>query len=457
MQRRGDQGRAHRGGRRRALRRVRRVPRGQDPALLGPGPGLDAAAPLFDRLYAYLAAQAGPVGGSSRQFFGRGLEETDDPLYSHLPRFANTARCLRACCTADVAAAGAAPVVAAELRDPRSRDHLTRFTPLGRAQYLEITTFLTGYPPPLAGRPNADGQLRRGSLPLPRLPRRRVRRPPSGLRTACWGSRRSTSSGARSPTSCPTTIRTRPKRPYRAPIAAALAGRPPLRSTSPSCSRPPRIEQRRTVRRRRSRRASGRRPARGTTYPLTETEEMALVGVVSTMLLHEQFVARPPLAPLQRRPTKVVEAGEVSILPRDRRPNERAGHRMAARRHAARSAERHAAARSPSSPASRGRRTRAARLGASLRARACRSSVSRRGRSRRRPGGRASWHCVVAIYGDALAGGVFVVRQPADEAGQARATCSRTAARRFWSPRGRTRRAAGSQRSPLPPTSRRRS
>jgi hypothetical protein len=46
---------------------------------------------------------------------------------------------------------------------------------------------------------------------------------------------------------------------------------------------------------------------------VSETDEMALVGSISVMLLHEHLVARPVLA-APARPTKVVQ-GSVAVPP----------------------------------------------------------------------------------------------------------------------------------------------
>ena len=46
---------------------------------------------LFGRLYHYLPRQV-PDSPVSQRFFGQRLEETANPLYSHLGRFSNTAR-----------------------------------------------------------------------------------------------------------------------------------------------------------------------------------------------------------------------------------------------------------------------------------------------------------------------------------------------------------------------------
>src|SRR5439155_1492006 len=50
---------------------------------------------LFRRLNRWLATDPARAGAFLGQFYGRDLLATDDPLYSHRVRFANTARCLR--------------------------------------------------------------------------------------------------------------------------------------------------------------------------------------------------------------------------------------------------------------------------------------------------------------------------------------------------------------------------
>jgi len=48
---------------------------------------------------------------------------------------------------------------------------------------------------------------------------------------------------------------------------------------------------------------------------VSETDEMALVGIVSTMLLHEALVARPTLA-APAEPSRVVDGGALTTSPR---------------------------------------------------------------------------------------------------------------------------------------------
>ena len=104
----------------------------------------------------------------------------------------------------------------------------------------------------------------------------------------------------------PDPIRLRRKHPFRAPIGPVLAGPAPPEYvgellSSRSLERAG-LFQREAVERllTKARRHDGR--------DLTETEEMALVGVVSTMLLYEQYVADPP-------PPRSVEAQRLVTAP----------------------------------------------------------------------------------------------------------------------------------------------
>jgi hypothetical protein len=95
------------------------------------------------RLNAYLDADLERVGPFLLRFYGRGLTETDDPLYSHRIRFANTARSLRLFHPEVLRDAAAMGDPAARLEASLPADFGT-WSPLARAQYLEVRTMLEG-------------------------------------------------------------------------------------------------------------------------------------------------------------------------------------------------------------------------------------------------------------------------------------------------------------------------
>jgi asparagine synthase (glutamine-hydrolysing) len=255
----------------------------------------------FRRLYTYLPRSI-PDSEISRRFFAHRLEETGHPLYSHLSRFANTARCAR---LLDRSLLDGVQVdVLADL-EQRLPARYPRFTPLGRAQYLEIVTFLDDYLLHAQGDRMLMGHSVEGRFPyLDYRVAELAARLPDPYRLLGLHEKQVLRRAVRG--LVPEAIRTRVKQPYRAPIGPALAG-----ASAPGYVRDllsPRaladaglFDVDAVTRLARKADAENGRS-------LTETEEMALVGVVSSMLLHEQFVSSPaPARPVVVQ--RVVTAG----------------------------------------------------------------------------------------------------------------------------------------------------
>ena len=265
---------------------------------------------LFARLNEFIAGDLKRSGAFVSSFYGRGLTETDDPLYSHRIRFANTARTLSMFDPGIVERARAADDPAARLI-ARLPERFERFSPLGKAQYVEIQTFLEGYLLHSQGDRMLMGHSIEGRFPFldyrvaefaAALPDRlRLR----GLEEK-YALRRAVS------TFLPEEVYARRKRPYRAPIGRVFVGedapdyvRELLSAESLSAAgifRPEAVQRVVAKFEANADRAS-------------ETDEMALVGAISTMLLHEQLVANPTLAPAAR-PTRVVVGATVQSEPR---------------------------------------------------------------------------------------------------------------------------------------------
>ena len=247
---------------------------------------------LFARLNEFIAGDLKRSGAFVSSFYGRGLTETDDPLYSHRIRFANTARTLSMFDPGLVERARAADDPAARLI-ARLPDRFERFSPLGKAQYVEIQTFLEGYLLHSQGDRMLMGHSIEGRFPFldyrvaefaAALPDRlRLR----GLEEK-YALRRAVS------TFLPEEVYARRKRPYRAPIGRVFVGedapdyvRELLSAESLSAAgifRPEAVQRVVAKFEANADRAS-------------ETDEMALVGAISTMLLHEQLVANPDPCP----------------------------------------------------------------------------------------------------------------------------------------------------------------
>jgi asparagine synthase (glutamine-hydrolysing) len=103
-------------------------------------PASPSRSALLTRLYPYLA-QSPPQ--FSRKFYGAGLDQPDDPFFSHRPRWANTAPVAHF--LTERAAAGH-PAGPAEQRLLNSLpDDFPSWGTVARAQYVEMNTFLSGY------------------------------------------------------------------------------------------------------------------------------------------------------------------------------------------------------------------------------------------------------------------------------------------------------------------------
>ena len=98
---------------------------------------------LLRRLYPYLSDMKGQASAYLAAFFGQGLEETNDPFYSHLPRWRVTTPLKRLYSEGmREKLKGYDPI--AELRDQLPSEFST-WHPLSQAQYLESIYLLPGY------------------------------------------------------------------------------------------------------------------------------------------------------------------------------------------------------------------------------------------------------------------------------------------------------------------------
>ena len=95
---------------------------------------------LLTRLYAYLA-QSPPE--FLRKFYGAGLDNPDDPFFSHRPRWQNTGAVTNFLC-AEATAGDVLDRAEARLADTLP-DDFAGWGTVARAQYLEMTAFMAGY------------------------------------------------------------------------------------------------------------------------------------------------------------------------------------------------------------------------------------------------------------------------------------------------------------------------
>ena len=264
---------------------------------------------LLTRVYPYLSRDLARSGAFMEAFFRAGLENLDDALYSHRPRIATTMRNLRFL-SADVRAEASAEGDTIErliARLPRGYD---RFGPLGRAQYLEIHSFLAGYllhsqgdrmlmANSVEGRfPFLDVHVAEFAAALPERLRLRDLDDKYLLRQAFTRS-------------LPRGIGARPKRPYRAPILHSFFG-----PQAPAYVREVLSTEHVAASGLFEANAVEKLVAKCDRYlevGLGEGEEMGLVGVLSTLLLLDAMVTKAKLAPAAR-PTRIV-IGDALVTP----------------------------------------------------------------------------------------------------------------------------------------------
>jgi asparagine synthase (glutamine-hydrolysing) len=247
----------------------------------------------LQRLYPDIEALASTGSSYLAAFFGAGLRDVADPLYSHAIRWRTSGRNCRFLAP-DLHRAAAAPAAPAGPELPAA---FATWDGLQRAQFLEIVTFLSPYLLAAQGDRVAMAHSVEGRFPFldvrviefcNRLPPRFKLR---GL-TEKYLLRRLARRWL------PAEIGQRGKRPYRAPIHRCFVSQPPP-PYLPDLLSPGAL------------RASGlfRPDAVGQLLakvqqdrPIGETDEMALVGIVSGQLWHEQFIRNfRPAEPLTSR------------------------------------------------------------------------------------------------------------------------------------------------------------
>jgi len=265
---------------------------------------------LFRRLNRWLATDPARAGEFLARFYAKDLLAVDDPLYSHRLRFENTARCLRLLSPELLQKAEAEGQLTDRLRGALP-ERFEGFSSLAKAQYVEIATFFQGYllhtqgdrmlmAHSIEGRfPYVDVRLAELAARLPDSLRLRGLQEKYALRKAV----------ARV---LPDAIRSRPKIPYRAPIRDVFFGpasdKALLGLLEPGPLRSAGLLDETAVARLVAKFAKS--PS-----PVSETDEMALAGSMSLMILHDRLVANPRLAPALE-PARVV-VGDKAVSPLD--------------------------------------------------------------------------------------------------------------------------------------------
>jgi asparagine synthase (glutamine-hydrolysing) len=241
-------------------------------------------AKLFSRLYGYLRHSPTAGGAFSQQFFGQGLGVQHDPAFAHMTRWSTTRRLWQFLSEDARAAAGeldARAAIAATL--PAGFE---RWLPIGRDQYVEAHTLLAGYL--LSSQGDRVGMAHSIEARYPFLdhhviefasrlhPEMKIRGLDEKfiLKRAMRGL-------------LPSSVLDRVKQPYRSPDAASFLGGPDLPAyvrelLSPECLRGRGYFDPGAV----TKLVEKCRAGRGIGF----ADNMALTGILSTMLLDETFI-----------------------------------------------------------------------------------------------------------------------------------------------------------------------
>jgi asparagine synthase (glutamine-hydrolysing) len=244
---------------------------------------------LLDRLYPYLARSPVSQRAMARQFFGQQLSNWREPGFGHDPRWRSTAA-LRRLVRPEMRPAAGEPDIRDSFLDGLP-EAFASWTPLAQDQYIEIRTLLSGYLLSAQGDRMLMAHSVEGRFPfldrnvgaladsLPPSYKLRVLDEKHVLKKAAAGL-------------VPASILARTKQPYRAPDALAFAGAGAEWIDEVASDRavreagvfaPALVEQ--LLGKCRSRAGSGQ---------FSNTDNMAVVGVLSAQLVYDQLIRRRP-------------------------------------------------------------------------------------------------------------------------------------------------------------------
>jgi asparagine synthase (glutamine-hydrolysing) len=263
---------------------------------------------LLGRLYPWLARSPGTQGGMTRQFFGQDLSAWRSPGFGHGPRWRSTAALQRLfAAPLRAALAGFDPVASLLATAPGD---LPAWTPLAQDQYFEVRTLLSGYllssqgdrmlmAHSVEGRfPFLDRDVVALALALP------DRFKLDGLDEKMVLRRLAADL-------LPAEILTRRKQPYRAPDALSfVSGDAP--DWVGEMLTPAALEAAGVFDPALARRLHAKCVARRDEGPLSNADNMALVGVLSTQLLHASLVAGAGAAPPAAFSTTIDRLGRIA-------------------------------------------------------------------------------------------------------------------------------------------------
>jgi asparagine synthase (glutamine-hydrolysing) len=240
---------------------------------------------LLSKLYPYLKSMKGLNNNALKMFFGYGLTDTDNPLYSHLLRWHNTSR-IRAYFSDDFSSSVKDYNPADDIY-PALPDDFMKWGELSRSQYLEATIFMSSYLLSSQGDRMAMGNSVEGRYPF--LDYRVIEfcsALPENLRLNGLNEKYLLKKAVAD--RIPKSILERPKQAYRAPIAKSFIGEnaPPFIADMLSAQTITNTGVFDTSRVR----LLVDKIRSGANF--SEVDQMALAGILSTQLLSELFLRK---------------------------------------------------------------------------------------------------------------------------------------------------------------------
>lgn len=245
---------------------------------------------LLARVYPQIAGLAGKDGRLLASFFGHGLTDVDNPFYSHLIRWRNNRRTCRF--FSDQVSQQGVSDLEQSLGDVELPAEFSQWDPIQRAQYLEISIFMSQYLLSAQGDRMAMAHSVEGRFPF--LDYRVVEfcnRLPTRFKLRGLNEKYLLKKAAQR--LLPPEVLQRTKRAYRAPIYRSFyhENTPDYVDELLSSKQIKRagLFQSSAVEQLVTKAKQGK--------IVGETDEMALAGIISSQLLHFQFVEDFPSAP----------------------------------------------------------------------------------------------------------------------------------------------------------------
>ena len=252
-------------------------------------PNSKSRAKLLTKLYPYLPLLKNSPDFALKMFFGYKLDETNDPLYSHILRWNNTSR-IKSFFSEDFAKS-------IKVTNPESEIYRTlppefeNWSDLAKSQYLESTIFMSGYLLSSQGDRMAMGNSVEGRYPF--LDYRVIEfcsNLPDRHKLNCLNEKfilKKLSLGK-----IPQSISDRTKQPYRAPISSIFCNAETPEYINQMLSEESLnsfgiFESKKVM-------ALISNIKRKEIIP--EIDQMAIVGILSTQLLHKMFIKEPIVA-----------------------------------------------------------------------------------------------------------------------------------------------------------------